>query len=137
MKTIRNYYRLFDIYSNYIFNFDFDFKINFETLDTSAFTSILVLFSMSAILGHGAFPFRLPTGSTQYLTSPPWGKQLCDHLSSKWSSSICSSVRPCILGGRVIPCLANVSSSIKIKSYIYIMALNLRSANFLNVSIIL
>lgn len=60
------------------------------------------------------WPFLRPMGSLLSLT-PPWGTHLSAHSSFSFSSSTCSSVRPCMLGGSVIPCSANSSISVKIK----------------------
>lgn len=55
-------------------------------------------------------PFRLPTLSTQSM-APPLGWHFSAHSSFSFSSTTCSSVRPCMFGGSVVPWLASSSIS--------------------------
>jgi hypothetical protein len=50
-------------------------------------------------------PFLLPI-SSRLNTLPPLGIQRSAHSSFSFNSSICSSVKPCIFGGNMIPCWA-------------------------------
>lgn len=57
-------------------------------------------------------PFLRPMSSF-LKTEPPLGMHFSPHSSFSFSSSICSSVSPCILGGRNTPCSASSSISEK------------------------
>ena len=58
-------------------------------------------------------PLRRPISSVFWVW-PPLGWQHSAHSSFSFSSSICSSVRPCMFGGKVIPWSANSSISTKL-----------------------